>query len=253
MTRLSEAVLAEPDKGRIAFLSYSILGFPNLELSKHHVETLHELGVTGYETAVPVSHGWSSDTNATIIGALVEASRSGIGESQVLRHFSNFRPNLYVLYKPVARPSVSSTFRRLRSFADGVLPEWDPSNHAMLNSEASRNHIELVNFVSCTMDRAEIRKRVRQCGLVYLAIAHATGMKIYHKRTIQRVAAEIKQSADIPVCCAFGIRKPSDVAMLASIPQCDGVIVGTAALQAMTKGREHFRGYISELIEATAR
>jgi tryptophan synthase alpha chain len=46
---------------------------------------------------------------------------------------------------------------------------------------------------------------------------------------------KVKQLSPVPVCAGFGIREAAQVAALA--PHVDGVVVGSAVIEAMEKGQ----------------
>jgi tryptophan synthase alpha subunit len=50
------------------------------------------------------------------------------------------------------------------------------------------------------------------------------------------------------VCCGYGIRTPQDVKEIGSIEGCEGIFIGAALLEVLSKGIYPFEKYVRKIL-----
>ena len=86
-------------------------------------------------------------------------------------------------------------------------------------------------------------------GFVYSAMAPHTGTTACH--VAFEKASEVRTvRPDLPICYAFGVRTAAQVGALRRNPSCDGVIIGTAALEQLQDGTASFERWLTRIVDA---
>jgi tryptophan synthase alpha chain len=119
-----------------------------------------------------------------------------------------------------------------------IVPDLPLEESDDLRRALSREGIALVQFVAPTTPPA---RAARLCaaseGFVYaLTMNGVTGRNAALAESTLAWLAQLKSSAEIPVCAGFGIRHANQVARLA--PHVDGVIVGSALVEVLERGED---------------
>lgn len=245
--RLRAAVAA----GDVALIVFLVLGYPDRETSVGALEVLRRAGVAVFELALPAARGWSPLASAPIVEAHRRACAAGVTPGEAAGIGARHRPNLYILYRGTWDELGPASLGLLGDRCDAVLPEWrggSADECLRLARRAGLNGVEAVSPATSPQRLAAGVKRSQ--GMVYLTVAEATGGRLFDRDIVAAALGRIKRCRDIPVCCGFGVRTPQDVADLGRLPGCDGVIVGTAALQALDAGLPAFERYITTLAAA---
>ena len=248
---IREAILREKKKNKIAVIIYTILGYPNVDLSLRALEILKKYNITIYETAVPISSGYSPDLSKVIKIAHKKAYQNGISPKDVVETFSFYRPNLYIIHE--GTPSYILDFLvKKNEKIDGILIGLNKKETKRYYEDFMSQNIEVVQEISLKLKKEEIRERVKLAqGFVYLTIAERTGGSRYLLRKIERMINAVKEiREDILICCGFGIKDPQDITEVGSLEGCDGIIIGTAALDSLSGGLTQFNSYINAVGDA---
>ena len=129
---------------------------------------------------------------------------------------------------------------------DLPLEESDPMRDGLADSGLAL--VQLVTPVT-PAERIE-RIAAASSGFLYaVTIAGTTGATL-DPDTVLDYLDSVRQLTDLPVCSGFGIRGPEHVARLRD--HVDGVIVGTALIDAIERG-ECVRTFLSSLLAPTGR
>jgi tryptophan synthase alpha chain len=243
---------ARLSKTSVAFVPFTILGYPSLELSKKAVRSLASIGATIYETAIPVSHGWSSSTGPILRQVNKAAVRSGVTLDDVIDFYKNFRPNLCLIYRPLLRNRVENLLSKIRGKIDSVLFEWDSITPEKCSALSREFGVDIVQCVSPRMKYSELKTRVLNSeGMIYLTCAAATGGRLFPVAELRRAITEIKSMRQIPVCCGLGIRTTTQAKAISRIESCDGIIVGTSLIENLGRSFSEFYRFASEIKNIT--
>lgn len=252
MTLLAQSIRDINERGDLAIGIYTVLGYPNILRSRQALETLRQANVTFFETAIPVSSGWSEETNAVIRKAHQVALTAGVGKDAIISTFARYRPNLYIVYEPPLVNTFESLATMLQGNVDCILFESDPGDYIALRKIAHEHQLGLAQAVTPRMRAEEISELAKVADdIVYVTCAPRTGGRQYDRLELQRTIEIVLQANEhVLACCGFGIRTPDDIMNIGSLRGCSGVLVGTAALQALSRGVDYFASYLNALTVA---
>ncbi len=140
-----------------------------------------------------------------------------------------------------------------------IVPDLSFEESEPVAETCARHGLELVSFLaptSAAARRVEVAKQAQ--GFLYLvAVRGVTGGTTAMSDELSTLIADAKRDSTVPVLVGFGIRSSEQVpAMLEA--GADGVIVGTALIEAIGKAheagqpiREAVRDFLAPLVEAT--
>ncbi len=245
--RIEDNIKKANNRGDVAIGFYTVLGYPNLPISKETLLLLHKYNVTLFETALPVSDP-SPELSNTIRNALINMDMNQISIIDVLQTYSAFRPNLYIIHKGTSFTSFEVLLEEMEGYVDGILIGWDDEK---CYRTAQKYDIEVAQTITPFMNKEEIKHRSQLAeGLIYLEVSMQTGGKLYHLSVIEKTIELIKSVRNRPICCGFGIKTPEDVRRIASLKECNGILVGTQLLKVMEKGIGPIEEYIQNVVAA---
>ncbi|MEM9459719.1 MAG: tryptophan synthase subunit alpha [Myxococcota bacterium] len=259
MNPLSLAVDRANASGRLALMVYAIPRFPDPERYRSLLEYLNAREeVSILETTFPVSTEFSPYANETIREAHRQASR--YVDSQHLGALLDglAKPTVLVLYEQTLRElGYSALFALLGGTIDGLLYEWiTPDAHTM-GGQCSEHGMELIQCVDPGMSDHELQQALDRTApdpLIYFVSAAKTGAPLYEVANLQPCLERVKGlRPDARVVAGFGIRTPQDVATLARLEGLDGVIIGTAFIEACRDGVEGAAGFLDQIYPALER
>ena len=127
---------------------------------------------------------------------------------------------------------------RRAGIAGFIVPDLPLEESAELGETLSRAAIALVQFVAPTtpVTRASKIAAASQGFLYALTMNGVTGRDAALPEATLAWLAQLRALSPVPVCAGFGIRNASQVARLA--PHVDGVIVGSALVEALERGED---------------
>ena len=236
----------------LAFIPYMIPGSPSETVYQECMGILQELGATLFETTIPARSGWSGHTNATI-REFHTASTQNL--TQALDSISHYRPNLLVLYEGTLENIPFETLADLMvKKVDSLILEWAEPQYWTYQATCEVRGIEFIHSIhpdQTEEEMVDILTSVSPGSFLYLLSADRTGGKLYAPSDLTRTVHLIKgHRPDIFVLAGFGIQDPSQIRALRAVDGLDGVIVGTALLEASKKGIPVFRNLVSEMLRA---
>lgn len=255
---LSDRIAATRDGGKLAFGIYLIPGYPDWESSIAAVREAGRAGVTFVEFPVLGEAGWSGRTGPVIARALTAvADDLRDGSPRFDEWLASIGSGVGIVYGGAwPRPDRwAAPTAALRS-SDALLFEDDPPDWVDYAERARSRDVPLVCAVSgsepeCSPD--DVQRLNAGGGFVYVSLGSRTGERGASREAMSRKVEAVREvRPDLPVCCAFGIRSPADVREVAGATGCEGVIVGTAALEVLGDGTRPFAGWLGAMMEAAA-
>lgn len=140
---------------------------------------------------------------------------------------------------------------------DGILAvgigfdEW--KTYAQL---AKKYHSHLIGFLSPELSPSQIKEISNHAGgFLYLQSHNGpTGQQFNIDQELKSRITEIRKltfKSSLPIVVGFGIRNQEDVMQIASYG-ADGVVIGTALVEAANEGRESVISLVNSLKEGTA-
>jgi tryptophan synthase alpha chain len=119
-----------------------------------------------------------------------------------------------------------------------IVPDLPLEESAELSDVLERAGLALVQLVSPLTPDARLRAVCAASrGFVYaVTTTGTTGREHALPRDLPAYLARVRAAATLPVCAGFGIRRAEQVRDLA--PHADGVIVGSALVEAIERGED---------------
>jgi tryptophan synthase alpha subunit len=251
--KLFQAIDEANQAGRMGLIVYTIPNFPDPVASRAIMEGLNRrLAVSIVETTFAVDASFSDHANATIRDAHRTAFQHERDHRRILAAYPMKKPSLCVLYEGTAQ---QHTFEHIAldmgGRMDGVLLEWNESDIESYHELSRRAGVELVQCIGPWMSPSEIERNLRFCSpnaLLYLMSAPMTGARLFAMDELEKTIAIAKQlRPDIKVAAGFGVRTAADVRRLARVSGLDGVIIGTAFIEAAKAGPAAASDYLDEI------
>lgn len=260
MTRIGETFARCKSEGRAALVGYLTAFDPDRDRSFEQIVRACEAGLDVIELGVAFS-----DPNADgpdVEGAMVRALRSGSTLSRVLALAGELRsrvPTPIVLFSygnPLWRHGPARLAIEAKEMGvDGVLVVDVPPEHASVLRDPIRDQgLDWIQLVAPTTTDLRMKTLVdASSGFVYaVTLRGVTGAALDTARPkLARQITSIRAHTQLPIAAGFGIRTPEqahDVARYA-----DGVVVGSALIQAAQTGVEALTDLVGGLRSAVAR
>ena len=235
---------------------YAIAAYPSRTEFHELVDALNELSAVSFiETAAPGPSGFSEHTNATIARAL-RASHADASWLQALDHTR--KPALWVLYqRAVDDRGYRQLISDLATRAAGVILEWEEADIPAYAGPPRENGVEFVQCIAPWMppkELVDVLSFVAPHGIVYMICAPKTGAALFDLDRVKACAESAKAiRPDIKILAGFGIANASDATSMARIEAIDGIVVGTAFLEALERGLHAALGLVRSIAQALAR
>lgn len=182
-------------------------------------------------------------------GATIQrASRAALEQGTTLRGLIELlrdrrpAPNTPVVLMGYCNPFLRYGLERLAhdAFSAGVtgfiVPDLPHEESGPFRAACSDFALALVPLVSPVTPIDRLRAVVAPArGFVYaVTVTGVTGGAAALEAAKLAYLDAVRAAAPVPVCAGFGVRTAADVAALA--PHCDGVIVGSALIEAIDRG-----------------
>lgn len=259
MPKSTDAIREANRIGNLGLIIYSIPNFPDPETYQSVIASLASNShVSVLETTFPVADRYSEYANETIRHAHHVALKHGSGLESIDHLRSLSKPKICVLYQATYEDEgFSRILQHSSGNLDGLLFEWEVEKEADFDHQCQQHQIELVHCAGSYMTTAEVDKLASNLPpdpLIYFESAAMTGAKLDDLEEMKRFAKLLKSKRpDFCLAAGFGVKTAEDVKALSEIDELDGVIVGTAFLQAIGDGREKALEYIDDITQALSR
>ena len=229
-------------EGRGVLIPYLTAGYPDADSSLRLMGTLAEAGGDVIELGIPFSDPLAD--GPTIQRSSFLALQGGMtvgGVLELLRRFREDRDQPVVLFSylnPILRFGMAEFLSRAtEAGAQGLLITDLPTGaDPELEGEVIASELDLIRLVAPTTPRERVRA-VAEGGsgfLYYISRTGVTGARQELRATIGREVESIRKEVDLPVAVGFGISTPEQAAQVAGVS--DGVVVGSALINAMDRG-----------------
>lgn len=246
-------------EGRAALVGY-LTGFdPTRRASLDRLLVACEAGLDVLELGVPFSDPTADGT--TIQAAMVRALTGGATVAGVLELASELRRRvdvpivLFGYSNPLLRFGPGLPAAAATAGISGLLVVDLPPEHAPALRDPARAHgVDWVGLVAPNTTPARRAAIVGGAsGFIYaVSLTGVTGAALdTGDAGLRSSLAELRAATPLPVVVGFGVRTPDDVQALAT--QADGVVVGSALIEAGERGPAALRELIVSLRAATRR
>lgn len=247
-------------EGRAALVGYLTAFDPTRAASFERLCAACEAGLDVLELGVPFSD--PSADGPTIQAAMVRALASGATVAGTLELAARLRRRfdtpivLFSYTNPLLRFGVDELLAAATAaqIAGLLLVDLPPEHAAKLREPARARGLDWVGLVAPTTTphrRASVLAGAS--GFVYaVSLTGVTGAALDPADArLHQALAELRAATALPVVVGFGVRTPDDVHALAR--SADGVVVGSALVEAGNRGPAELGALIRELRAATAR
>jgi tryptophan synthase alpha chain len=238
---ISAAIRASNDKGRPALVGYLTAGFPSRRQFKESLAAVASV-CDVVEIGVPFSDPMAD--GATVQRASFAALADGTTLPWILSELKSIVPRhtAPILLMSYLNPLLSFGLETLpraaaaAGVAGFIVPDLPFEESADLHGALAGEGLALVQMVTPVTPADRLTMLCREAkGFVYaVTMTGTTGKSADVPADVLDYMDRVRRAASVPVCAGFGIRSHSQVARFA--PHVDGVVVGSALVEALEKG-----------------
>jgi tryptophan synthase alpha chain len=247
--------------GRIALIGYLPAGYPDRK-------TFLQIAQSGFAAGLDILEIGLSTPKAVLDGEVIQTALQVVNRqeitveealalgAQALAHSS--KAGLVMVYASMlakfGQEAMLSHCARLG--IAGILPVGMPeADWQAFATAACRHGVAPIGIISPDMDEAGVRTIVQHAGgFLYLqSYSGPTGQPAQLDQAVRErieLARSCMGAYRLPIAVGFGIKKGEDIARVRALG-ADGVIVGTAFVEAATQGSQATHRLVTELSQAT--
>ena len=228
-------------EGRAALVGYLPAGFPTVDGAVAAFRAMVAAGVDAVEVGLPYS---DPVMDGPVIQRATEAALAGgVRVGDVLRTVERVAgagaPVVVMTYwNPIERYGVGRFARDLAAAggAGMITPDLVPDEAAEWITAADTHGLDRIFLVSPSTTDARLAMTAAACrGFVYAtAVMGVTGARDQVSRAAPALVARVREVTDLPVGVGLGVRDGAQAAAVGAY--ADGVIVGSALVQALADG-----------------
>jgi tryptophan synthase alpha chain len=238
---ISAAISTAASQGRPALVGFLTAGFPTRGDFKRHLAEVAS-GCDVVEIGVPFSDPMAD--GSTIQRASFAALGNGVTLPWILDELATFRDGPPLLLMSYLNPLLAFGLGRLPKAAAGagvsgfIVPDLPFEESADLKSALDREGLALVQMVTPVTPQVRLEMLCEAAqGFVYaVTMTGTTGKAAEVPDTVLEYMDRVKRCSPVPVCAGFGIRVRAQVERFA--PHVDGVVVGSALVEALERGQD---------------
>ena len=259
MTRIDDTFERLRGQGRKAFISYVMAGDPDYDTSLELVRGLPGAGVDiielGFAFTDPMADGPAIQLAAS------RALEAGMTLKRTLELARTFREQdqttpivLMGYYNPIYAMGVE-TFLKAATEAgiDGlIVVDLPPEEDDELCVPANKAGLNFIRLATPTTDDKRLPKVLENTSgfVYYVSITGITGAASANAQAVAPEVARIRAKANLPVCVGFGVKTAEQAKVIGR--DADGVVVGTAIVQAVANTLDKDNRATGDTVEAVA-
>jgi tryptophan synthase alpha chain len=240
---IAAAIQAGAAKGRPALVGFLTAGFPTRRSFKSNLAAV--AGVCDVvEIGVPFSDPMADGT--TVQRASFVALNDGVTLTWILEELKSLHPrhSAPILLMSYLNPLLSiglDTLPRAAAqagVAGFIVPDLPFEESRDLKQALDREGLALIQMVTPVTPPERLAMLCREAqGFVYaVTMTGTTGKSAEVPPDVLEYMDRVKRCSNVPVCAGFGIRSRSQVARFAG--HVDGVVVGSALVEALERGED---------------
>jgi tryptophan synthase alpha chain len=229
---------------RVAMVAFLTAGFPSKDRFREDLLALaSEADVV--EIGVPFTDPMAD--GVTIQRSSFEALRQGVSLKWIIDTVKGMPPlKAQLVFMGYVNPMLAYGLSKLAADAAAagisgfIVPDLPIEESAAFEEALAVHGLALIRMVTPVTPEARLQQLCATAqGFVYaVSMTGVTGKSVSGNAGVPQETldylARVRQLAKVPVCAGFGIREASQVRALA--PHVDGVVVGSAVIEAMEKG-----------------
>jgi tryptophan synthase alpha chain len=239
---IRDAFAARRAEGRAALVPYVTAGYPERGSTVEALDALAGAGADVIELGIPFSDPLAD--GPTIQHASFVSIEKGTTLTSALEDLAAFKARtntpivLFTYLNPILRRGIASFLRNAQDAgADGVLVTDLPTgSDPALEEQIVDSPLDLVRLIAPTtpIERVPEVARGGSGFLYYISRTGVTGARGELRAELAGEIDRIKKAVELPVAVGFGISTPEQAAAVAAV--ADGVVVGSAVIQAIDRG-----------------
>jgi len=239
---IESAFAARRAEGRAALVPYVTAGYPERGSTCEVLEALAGAGADVIELGIPFSDPLAD--GPTIQHASFVSIEKGTTLRHVLEDLGSFRARrttpivLFTYLNPILRYGIADFLRDARAAgADGLLVTDLPTgSDPELERQIVESPLDLVRLVAPTTPPERVPDVAKGGSgfLYYISRTGVTGARGDLRAELADEVGRIRKAVDLPVAVGFGISTPEQAAAVGAV--ADGVVVGSALVQALGRG-----------------
>lgn len=239
---ISAAFAVRRAQGSAALVPYVTAGYPELGSTVAAMSALAGAGADVIELGVPFSDPLAD--GPTIQKASFVSLANGTTVARVLEDLAAFRSRsgtpvvLFTYLNPVLRYGLARFLAdAVAAGANGLLVTDLPTgSDPELEAEVIASPLDLIRLVAPTtpIERVPEVAAGGRGFLYYISRTGVTGARTELRSALAAEVGRIKAVVGLPVAVGFGISTPEQAAAVGSV--ADGVVVGSALIQAIERG-----------------
>jgi tryptophan synthase alpha chain len=238
---IAAAIRSAVAAGRPALVGYLTAGFPTRrEFGRNLAAVAGSCDVV--EIGVPFTDPMADGT--TVQRASFKALADGVNLPWILDELQRTqpRPRAPILLMSYLNPLLAYGWQTLPRDAAAagvsgfIVPDLPFEESADLSQALEREGLALVQMVTPVTPPERLAMLCRAAkGFVYaVTMTGTTGKAVDVPDEVLQYMDRVRRCSDVPVCAGFGIRSRQQVTRLA--PHVDGVVVGSALVEALERG-----------------
>jgi len=244
---------------RAALVAFIMAGDPDPETSLALLKALPGAGADVIELGMPFTDPMAD--GPPIQAAGLRALRAGQTLVATLAMVAAFRPEdpetpvvLMGYFNPIYVYGVQRFIRDARtSGVDGlIIVDCPPEEDDELCLPAREGGLCFVRLATPTTDDNRLPAVLANTGgfLYYVSVAGVTGSTAPNFNTVGQAVERLKRHTSLPIAVGFGIKDARSAASIASV--ADGVVVGSALVEAVRSSLDHGKASPSTVPAVTA-
>ena len=223
-----------------ALIPYVTAGFPTAAASRDVLRAAQQAGADFVEVGVPFSDPLADGpTIQRTTQAALEQGMTAAGVLTVIREAALAIPVVIMTYlNPVLAYGVERFVADAHAAgaAGLILTDLPAGADPVVEAAVTRSPLALIRLVAPTTDDARLVTAVTGAtGFVYLiSRLGVTGARDQIPADVEQHVRRVRAATPLPVAVGFGISTPAQAA--AAAQYADGVVVGSALMDAVTRG-----------------
>jgi tryptophan synthase alpha chain len=238
------AAITNARRERVAIVAFMTAGFPSRE---RFVSDLTALASAADVVEIGVPFTDPMADGVTIQRSSLAALAQGVTLPWILETLQQMPPvAAQLVFMGYLNPMLAYGLPKLASEAAKarvrgfIVPDLPLEESAAFEAAIAPHGLALIRMVTPVTSTARLKQLCETArGFVYaVSMTGTTGKSVGDKTGIARETLDyldrVRKLSKVPVCAGFGIREAAQVQALA--PHVDGVVVGSAIIEAMEKG-----------------
>jgi len=258
-TRIDRRFAKLKEEGRPALVTYMMAGDPDYATSLAILKALPAAGADVVELGMPFSDPMAD--GPAIQAAGLRALKNGQTLARTLQMAAEFRQSddetpivMMGYYNPIYIYGVERFLKDAKaSGIDGlIVVDLPPEMDKELCLPALAAGLNFIRLATPTTDEMRMPSVLQNTSgfVYYVSMTGVTGSALPDTSKVGEAVARIKAHTDLPVCVGFGVKTAEQARAIGA--SADGVVVGTAIVNAVANVIDPRGGVIADPAEAVA-